>query len=238
MKMIDVPSSRLSCRRTAKISRVSWGVRTAVGSSRTRIVALRYSALRISTRCCQPTDSEPTFASGSTSKPNWLPRWRMRVCASLRSRKIGLAIGSSPRRMFSATDRTGTSMKCWCTMLMPRSIASDGLRIVTGSPSIRISPSSGSARPYRMFIRVDLPAPFSPSRAWISSGPHLQVDVVVGDHSRIALRHAAHLERGDVSRRDGAVGHRTPVNAAGSAGWSKGGPEWTRPSVLLVLRPI
>ena len=40
---------------------------------------------------------------------------------------------------------------------------------------------------------------------------HLEVDVVVGDHARIALRHAAHLERGDVSRRDGAVGHRTPV---------------------------
>ena len=64
-----------------------------------------------------------------------------------RSRKIGLAIGSSPRRMFSATVRTGTSMKCWCTMLIPRSIASLGLSIVTGWPSMRIPPSSGSASP-------------------------------------------------------------------------------------------
>ena len=46
--------------------------------------------------------------------------------ASFRSRKTGLAIVSSPRTMFSATVRTGTSMKCWWTMLMPRAIASDG----------------------------------------------------------------------------------------------------------------
>ena len=37
-------------------------------------------------------------------------------------------------------------------------------------PSSRISPSSGRASPYRTFIRVVLPAPFSPSRAWISPG--------------------------------------------------------------------
>ncbi len=70
--------------------------------------------------------------------------------------------------MFSATDRTGTSMKCWWTMLTPRSMASCGLAISTGSPNRRISPASGIARPYRMFMRVVLPAPFSPSRAWIS----------------------------------------------------------------------
>ena len=32
---------------------------------------------------------------------------------------------------------------------------------------------------------------------------YLQVDVVVGEHARIALRDAAHLERGDVGRRVG-----------------------------------
>ena len=58
--------------------------------------------------------------------------------ASPRSRKTGLAIVSSPRRMFSATESTGTSMKCWWTMLMPRSIASDGPAMRTSSPSRRI----------------------------------------------------------------------------------------------------
>jgi hypothetical protein len=94
----------------------------------------------------------------------------IRLRRSLRSRKIRLAIVSSPSRMFSATVRTGTSMKCWWTMLIPRAIASDGPLIVTGLPSSRISPSSGLASPYRTFIRVVLPAPFSPSRAWISPG--------------------------------------------------------------------
>jgi len=49
--------------------------------------------------------------------------------------------------MFSATVSTGTSMKCWWTMLMPRSMASDGPLIETTWPSSRISPSSGVASP-------------------------------------------------------------------------------------------
>jgi hypothetical protein len=40
--------------------------------------------------------------------------------------------------MFSATVITGISMKCWCTIPIPRLIASFGDRIETGSPFIRI----------------------------------------------------------------------------------------------------
>ena len=43
----------------------------------------------------------------------------------------------------AATVITGISMKCWCTIPIPRAIASCGDAIRTGSPSIRISPSSG-----------------------------------------------------------------------------------------------
>ena len=46
------------------------------------------------------------------------------------SRKTGLAIVSLPRTMFSATVKTGTSMKCWWTMPMPRAMASDGPAMV------------------------------------------------------------------------------------------------------------
>ncbi len=70
--------------------------------------------------------------------------------------------------MFSAIVMTGISMKCWCTMPMPSRIASADVRRVTAFPPIRISPSSGRSSPYSWFIRVLLPAPFSPSSAWIS----------------------------------------------------------------------
>ena len=73
-----------------------------------------------------------------------------------------------PSTMFSATVREGTSMKCWCTMPIPFAMAAFGEESTTFSPLITISPSSGCSRPKRIFISVDLPAPFSPISAWIS----------------------------------------------------------------------
>jgi hypothetical protein len=68
MKMIDLPCSvRLSM--IAKSSWASCGVSTAVGSSRMRMSAPRYSAFRISTRCCWPTVMSSTVARGSTASP-------------------------------------------------------------------------------------------------------------------------------------------------------------------------
>ncbi len=70
-----------------------------------------------------------------------------------------------PRVTFSATVNTGTSMKCWCTIPMPAVMAFFGEPNWAFLPSSKISPSSGCSSPYRTFIRVVLPAPFSPSRA-------------------------------------------------------------------------
>ena len=53
---------------------------------------------------------------------------------------------------------------------MPSAWASAGLRSSTGSPSTAMSPASGRYRPVMILISVDLPAPFSPTRAWISPG--------------------------------------------------------------------
>src|SRR5579859_4589862 len=64
-------------------------------------------------------------------------------------------------------------MKCWWTMPMPSAMASCGLVSFAGWPRTTIWPSSGWYSPYRMFISVVLPAPFSPSRARIS--PWLRV---------------------------------------------------------------
>src|SRR5437588_820673 len=51
-------------------------------------------------------------------------------------------------------------------MPMPCAAASFGEAIVAGCPSSSISPSSASTTPARIFISVDLPAPFSPTTAW------------------------------------------------------------------------
>src|SRR5947208_3372718 len=76
----------------------------------------------------------------------------------------------SPRITFSATVNGGTRRKCWCTIPIPASRASRGEPNVTGLPPRKIWPSSGWYSPVRIFESVDLPAPFSPSRAWTSPG--------------------------------------------------------------------
>ena len=53
-------------------------------------------------------------------------------------------------------------------MPMPSALASLGSLMDTSFPSFLITPSSGWYRPKSTLISVDLPAPFSPSKAWIS----------------------------------------------------------------------
>ena len=49
--------------------------------------------------------------------------------------------------MFSATVMTGMSMKCWCTIPIPASIASLADENETVFPFMTISPSSGFVSP-------------------------------------------------------------------------------------------
>ena len=137
MKTIAVPSSR-SCCMIAMSSSVSCGVSTAVGSSNTSTFASCDSALMISTRCCTPTGRSSIFASGSTWKPKRCEISRT-FCLAPASPPSAF---SCPRSTFSATVKTGMSMKCWCTMPMPACIASPGPAKRCCTPSSRISPSS------------------------------------------------------------------------------------------------
>ena len=59
-------------------------------------------------------------------------------------------------------------MKCWCTIPTPAPIASFVLQPVTSRPSTSTVPSFGANSPASTRISVDLPAPFSPTIAWIS----------------------------------------------------------------------
>ena len=163
-------------------------------------------------RCWMPTDRSPTIASGSISKPSCVASWRMRPSDLWRSRKTGLAIVSLPSTMFSATENTGTSMKCWWTMPMPRAIASDGPR------SPRVCRRAGSRprrgeQPVQDVHQRALAGAVLAEQGVDLAGPDRQVDAVVGDDARESLGDAAHLQgrrqprRGDVRvDRDAACG--------------------------------
>ncbi len=165
MKTMAFPSSAMR-RMTPKRSRTSRGVRTAVGSSMMRISAPRQRALTISTRCCSPTESCQTRASGWTGRPR--SRAKAPMDSSSERGRITKRGSLMPRVMFSATVKPGTSLKRWWTIPMPSAIACPGERISAARLRIRISPASGRYSPPRMFMRVVFPAPFSPSRAWTS----------------------------------------------------------------------
>ena len=70
-------------------------------------------------------------------------------------------------QMLSATDRSGISDSSWKMQTMPARLASIGEGKTTGRPSSCISPADGWTTPAMILISVLLPAPFSPSTAWI-----------------------------------------------------------------------
>ena len=70
--------------------------------------------------------------------------------------------------MFCATVRSGISEISWKAVWMPSPCAARGVGMRTVSPNRAIAPASGGLSPLMILTRVDLPAPFSPSRAWTS----------------------------------------------------------------------
>jgi hypothetical protein len=51
---------------------------------------------------------------------------------------------------------------------IPFNRESSGVMLENCLPSIRMVPDEGAIAPLQVFIKVDLPAPFSPANAWIS----------------------------------------------------------------------
>ena len=75
-------------------------------------------------------------------------------------------------------------MKCWWTMLMPRAMASVGPLICDGSPSSRISPSSGVRQPVEDVHQRRLAGAVLAEQGMDLARAGLEVDVVVGDDAR------------------------------------------------------
>ena len=87
-------------------------------------------------------------------------------------------------------------MKCWWTMLMPRAIASAGPLIVTGLPSSSDLALVGRGQPVQDVHQGRLAGAVLAEQRVDLAGPDVEVDPVVCDDARIALRDAAHLQRG------------------------------------------
>ena len=73
-------------------------------------------------------------------------------------------------QMLSATLRSGISDNSWKMQAMPADTASCGCAKRRSAPSSTMRPSSGCTTPAIILISVDLPAPFSPSTAWMRPG--------------------------------------------------------------------
>ncbi len=77
--------------------------------------------------------------------------------------------------MFSAIERCGKRLGSWKTAATPDALASSGLWKCTRVPFSRTLPWPAWISPVITPTRVDLPAPFSPTRAWISPGARSKV---------------------------------------------------------------
>ena len=133
-----------------------------VGSSMIRMRASTDSARAISTSCCWPRRSSSTGVIGSISSSR--SSIRIFVCRASSSKSMPNGRRNSrPRKMLSRTLRLGARLSSWWMMEMPLSRASTVDAKLTRRPSSSISPEVGVTTPDRIFISVDLPAPFSPN---------------------------------------------------------------------------
>ena len=73
-----------------------------------------------------------------------------------------------PRKMFSATVRSGTSVVSCVTVAIPDCIARAASPNLNGASPRTTLPASGASCPEITRSSVDLPDPFSPTSAWIS----------------------------------------------------------------------
>src|SRR5882762_1655780 len=151
---------------------VSRSLSDEVGSSITSNFTLVSKALAISIICCSAVESSRTSTSRSirTSRYSKSSTAFLRIAASSRKGERALKI-SRPRKRFSIAFRLGQLLSSWKMSVTPASCAWWIERNAVLFPSKTISPASARYTPARIFIRVDLPAPFSPRRPTTSPLP-------------------------------------------------------------------
>ena len=135
----------------------------AVGSSMMMRSDSAATALAISTICFWATESVETRWRGVMDGSRLFITLTMRLILSVRRRKPSV-VSSIPRVRFSATVSWSTTLSSWNSVLMPFCLASRGLRGAYSWPLRRMRPPVRATAPVRILMRVDLPAPFSPTR--------------------------------------------------------------------------
>ena len=133
---------------------------------------LRLSALAISTSCCWASDSRATGVVGenvapSRSRNGWTALLQLVVVDQLQKAVLPRLAADED---VGGDVRLSKRLSSWWTKAMPAAIDSATVSDECATPSISMVPRSGSITPPRIFIRVDLPAPFSPTRPMTSPG--------------------------------------------------------------------
>ena len=146
--------------------------RAEVGSSMMRTRTSWVRALAISTICCWPMRRLLTSSSGSMSCSRRASSSRAFSRSALRSMATPRT-SSWARKRLSRTDRLAQRLSSWKMMPTPCCAAAVTLGSSTGWPSMSTRPEVGCSTPARIFMSVDLPAPFSPTStltwpAWTS----------------------------------------------------------------------
>src|SRR2546423_3578186 len=135
----------------------------AVGSSRRTTRGSPRSERAIATDCRCPPDSEATCMRALGSFTDSVSR------SSIVRRSIPIsssqpnAACSRPRNRLSTTSRLSHNARSWYTVAIPSAVASDGRATETTRPSNEIAPESAGLTPEMTLIKVDLPAPLSPT---------------------------------------------------------------------------
>src|SRR5579862_238116 len=170
-EMITTASPCSARRRTRSSTCSVWATPSAaVGSSRITSFEFHITARATATDCRWPPERVATgcrierivvtasdfivsavFCSMIGSLSRWKRSW-----------------ASRPRYMFWTTSRLSQRARSWYTTSIPSRAASFGPWIWTCSPSKKISPLSAVCVPATVLIRVDLPAPLSPTSAMTS----------------------------------------------------------------------
>ena len=117
-----------------------------------------------------------------------------RRSAVLWSSRLNDLVGSNPSTTFSATVKTGTSMKCWCTMPMPRRTASpelancDGLAVDEDLALVGVQQAEEDVHQRRLAGAV------LTEEAVDLAGLDDEVDLVVGGEGTESLRDPAEFD--------------------------------------------
>ena len=186
---------------------VSASGRLEVGSSRMTTRASTESALAISTiAVAQVTGRRRDL--GLKLAPSRSVAARRAPDASVDDKRIQPQhSGSRPIKTFPATSRLSNRLSSWCTKAMPAPSCPQPRAQCGRRRRSRSSPPSGAITPPKIFIRVDLPAPFSPmsaitspryTAAWKGRGPRIalgtsvsgrRAPATVGPKGRISTSH-------------------------------------------------